>query len=503
MSLKRFLGMEFHQVEKSYSILKGKIILNSKYKVVIIIGSLLALLSVSILGVNYVAVMNNAKNQITKQSLPLSLDNMYSKVQKRIVEPYLISSMMAKDVFLHNWMREGEEDKERIYDFLKSIKQNDNVFSAFLASDASGKYYTDEGAQEDLVKENPEAKWYFDFKNREKKHIINVNYAEKKLNTIMMYINYKIFDNKDRYLGVAGIVLKLSNVNKLLKKFRENHNLVVTFFDKEGNVVLSEKDMQVYNHIDKTPELKKYKKLILSQDVDLVEYYKNSELHIIKSKYIPELDVYLVIDANLEDFIKNTKNTLYVSILISLILTIIIMLIIYFVVKKYTTELELLSNYDKLTDLPNRGYFQELFQKQILRKKRDSQELALLFMDIDNFKAVNDDFGHDKGDLVLKSVAQILQENIRQTDLIARWGGEEFIIALIDSSLENSKAIATKLQLAIEKDTKLQNALGRKITGSFGLTMIKESDTEDLATIRADEAMYEAKKSGKNRVVVK
>jgi len=89
--------------------------------------------------------MNNAKNQINRQSLPLSLDNMYSKVQKNIVEPYLISSMMAKDIFLHNWMKEDEEHREYIYKYLKSIKQNDNIFSTFLASDISGKYYTDAG----------------------------------------------------------------------------------------------------------------------------------------------------------------------------------------------------------------------------------------------------------------------------------------------------------------------------------------------------------------------
>ncbi len=484
-------------------LLRCKIILNSKYKVVIIVAALLFLLSVSVLSINYVAVMNNAKNQINTQSLPLSLDNMYSKVQKYIIEPYLISSTMAKNIFIHQWLHEGEKENKEIFKYLQSIKENYNVESTFLASDKSGKYYTDTGSIEELVKENTQAQWYFDFKETQKKHIININFTESNQNIIMMYINYKIFDEYNEYLGVTGVVLKLSNINDLLKKFRINHNLVVSFFDKDGNVVLSEKDMQVYTHIDKMPELKKYKELILSEDIGLVEYYKDSNLHTIKSKYIPELDIYLVIDANLEDFIKSTKSTLYISIFISLILTIIIILIIYHIVKRYITELELLSNYDKLTGIANRGNFQELFQKQILRKKRNNQELALVFVDIDDFKAVNDDFGHDKGDIVLKSIAQILQKNIRQTDLIARWGGEEFIIVLVDSTLENSTLITKKLQLAIEQDSSLQKLLGRKITGSFGLTMLKESDSENSATIRADKAMYDAKNSGKNRVIIK
>lgn len=125
-----------------------------------------------------------------------------------------------------------------------------------------------------------------------------------------------------------------------------------------------------------------------------------------------------------------------------------------------------------------------------------------MFLDIDNFKNINDKLGHQKGDVVLKRIATILNENIRQTDLIARWGGEEFIIALIDSSLEDSKIICEKLRKSIEEDLELTNLCSYNVTASFGLTMVNSTDTKENLLLRVDNAMYKSKNEGKNRITV-
>lgn len=96
----------------------------------------------------------------------------------------------------------------------------------------------------------------------------------------------------------------------------------------------------------------------------------------------------------------------------------------------------------------------------------------------------------------------ILSSGIRETDLLARWGGEEFIIALIDSSLENSKIVCENLRKAIEEDIELMEICSFNVTASFGLTMVKKLETKESALIRVDEAMYKSKNSGKNKITI-
>ncbi len=99
-------------------------------------------------------------------------------------------------------------------------------------------------------------------------------------------------------------------------------------------------------------------------------------------------------------------------------------------------------------------------------------------------------------------IANILSSGIRETDLLARWGGEEFIIALIDSSLENSKIVCENLRKAIEEDIELMEICSFNVTASFGLTMVKQLETKESVLIRVDEAMYKSKNSGKNKITI-
>ncbi|NOR57324.1 MAG: diguanylate cyclase, partial [Sulfurimonas sp.] len=109
---------------------------------------------------------------------------------------------------------------------------------------------------------------------------------------------------------------------------------------------------------------------------------------------------------------------------------------------------------------------------------------------------------HQIGDEVLIQTAKILRRSIRKTDLISRWGGEEFVIAFIDTHINDAHTITQKIREAIEKSESLEKTIGYNITASFGLTACNEYDDIDTVISRADKAMYEAKQHGKNRVVL-
>jgi diguanylate cyclase (GGDEF)-like protein len=162
-------------------------------------------------------------------------------------------------------------------------------------------------------------------------------------------------------------------------------------------------------------------------------------------------------------------------------------------------KLHQLAETDFLTNIYNRRIFLRFLEAEINKARRYSNAFSLIMFDIDHFKAVNDTYGHDVGDYVLKTTVDIIKKDIRRTDVFVRYGGEEFIIMLPETAIEGAKLCAENTRATIE-----QNNFDKvkKITISVGVTMFKENDTIDSVTKRVDEALYRAKDNGRNRVEV-
>jgi len=155
---------------------------------------------------------------------------------------------------------------------------------------------------------------------------------------------------------------------------------------------------------------------------------------------------------------------------------------------------------DSLTGILNRREFTRITESEIERAKRYGTPLTLLMYDLDRFKLVNDNFGHDVGDYVLQTVVQVINNNMRITDVAGRWGGEEFMVLLLQTDLDSGRKVAEKLRQAIEQFT--FDKVGQ-VTASFGLTQLLPEDDIGSLTKRVDEALYEAKQRGRNRVEVR
>ena len=168
--------------------------------------------------------------------------------------------------------------------------------------------------------------------------------------------------------------------------------------------------------------------------------------------------------------------------------------------KKYTYELQYQATHDNLTKLFNRQKLNDEFDKEILREQRYNHGLSLVMFDIDNFKSVNDTYGHDVGDVVLKDISKTLLESIRITDIASRWGGEEFMVLLPDTSLENAINVAQIIRRNIE-NYKFEG-VPHSITVSIGVAVFQNKiDSKDSVVKNVDLALYQAKRNGKNQVV--
>lgn len=477
--------------------------MNLKYAVVSIITFLLISLSIGTSVLNYVKSLAETEKQLKQSSLPLSVDNIYTEIQKNIIEPNLISSMMASNTFLKDWLIHEEENVEKITRYLATIKNKYNMFNTFLVSHKSKKYYSSKGLLEKVEKDNPNNQWYFKFKDIQSKHEINLDFNKHMDESMIMFINYKIFDDEFQYLGATGIALKTSYVNEMLNFFRKKYNFNVYFINKKGKVVLSEAGVNSLKNIHDIAELKDFTDDIFGLHTKTIEYKKEKRHYILNTKKIKELDLYLIVEAQMEDFTQEVKKTFYINLFASLLITLIVILIILFALKKYNKRLEFLAHYDALTNLPNRRNFNENFEKALSLFKRNKKNKTLVFFDIDNFKMINDTYGHLIGDKVLIRIAEILNNTIRKSDYTSRWGGEEFSILLHDINMNETEIFAIKLKNNISSDDLLKKYVKSGVTASFGVTAFREEDTLDSIVSRVDSALYESKNSGKNKVKIK
>jgi len=164
-------------------------------------------------------------------------------------------------------------------------------------------------------------------------------------------------------------------------------------------------------------------------------------------------------------------------------------------------ELEKLANIDSLTGLLNRGAILRMLDEQIKYAKRYGEELSLSLMDIDNFKSINDRYGHLAGDDVLEKIGTLMKQNIRDTDSAGRYGGEEFIIVLPRTNPSSALSVAERLRKTIEI-SKMNDSRGHEfgITASQGLSSYQAGEDKYSLISRADKALYKAKSNGRNRV---
>jgi len=166
-------------------------------------------------------------------------------------------------------------------------------------------------------------------------------------------------------------------------------------------------------------------------------------------------------------------------------------------------ELRESSTHDELTGLANRRLLATRLEREIARARRYDTDLALLMLDIDHFKQLNDRFGHPVGDAVLRDIAQVLEEGVRTVDTVARAGGEEFVVLLPRTDGDAASRVADKLRARIAAHDVDELDGKARITISLGVAVLDAGETADALLARADRALYDAKEAGRDRVVLR
>lgn len=173
----------------------------------------------------------------------------------------------------------------------------------------------------------------------------------------------------------------------------------------------------------------------------------------------------------------------------------------YEMMRILSAQYEQQALHDTLTLLPNRRGISQLLDQELKRHHRTQSPLTLILVDVDKFKQINDTYGHNNGDIVLQRTAQLLRQNIRRQDIVSRWGGEEFLMVVPETSEESAAILAEKVRKTLENTAFWLDDREIKVTASFGICEVNHEISLNRGLSMADKALYKAKQLGRNKVV--
>ena len=471
-------------------------------RILLLFAGLLAIGFLATSLTSYYVSKREIHDSIVDRELPLTSDTVYSEIQKDLVRPIFISSMMASDTFLRDWVIHGERDVPQVTKYLNEVMTRYGAFTSFFVSDASAIYYHASGKLRKVSADDPLDAWYYRVRTMTEPYEINVDPDQANRNNLTIFINYRVLDYKGRYLGATGVGLTVDAVRHLLSEYQKRYMRNVYFVSPEGRFILFG-DSPAHNGSDlKSVEgLRDIADKVLASPTGSYQYRLNGTDHLLNVRYVPELKWYLFVEKVEDDALSGIRKTLYVNLLICVICIAVILLLTSATLRRYQGRLEEMATIDKLTGLINRQAGEMLLAQSLADARRMPLPLTAVMLDIDHFKQVNDRYGHLTGDRVLQHVAALIKPDLREADIACRWGGEEFMLLLKNCTGTQAMMIADKLRTVIAETPFNMAGKPLTLTVSAGVAEAADSDTPEQLLDRADHAMYEAKNSGRNRVV--
>jgi diguanylate cyclase (GGDEF)-like protein len=450
---------------------------------------------------SYFTSVKSIKNAIILNELPLTSDNIFSAIQRDLIKPTLVSSMIANDTFLHDWANGGEKNVDEVTQYLSQIKKRYNATTSFFISERTHRYYYADGVLKTISKSDAHDNWYFSLARSKMLYETVVDTDQAYQNQLTIFINYKVLGKDGEFLGVGGLGLTVHGVSKLVDEYQQRFQRAIYFVNQNGDVVLTgsqSREKSIY----KIDGLKEIAKDILENKKELYEYSRADGNQLLSVRYLPELDWYVFVEKNVDNATVEIRHSLYINLAICALSILLMSFLMHKIVDQYHDEVEKLAISDSLTGLPNRMYLELMAQNAINEAKRKSEALSMLLIDVDYFKQVNDRYGHLAGDEVLRQIAAILKKNLRESDYVCRWGGEEFLVLLKGCNAIDAYQLAEKIRTAVAQQIVIfqKNEIVTSI--SLGVSEWAKDETFEQMVHRADLALIYAKNTGRNQSVV-
>lgn len=480
----------------------------NKNKLIFLLTGLIFLgfLVLSILGYkDYSSIIQQemiVTSELVSNSILLEMENV-------LVKPIFVSKMLANTYLLENY--DSNQVKPRnITDYLSSIQQEYDYNVTYFVSNKTKTYYQSDGTIKKLNPQLPEDRWVEDFIQKDNEYEFHMNRRPNIAEDIMLYVNYAIKDGETT-IGVVGVGIELKELQKILLSYSVVLDGIAYLTNADGTVQIHAGPHPAVpaNRFSENQPLIESEKLdseisffneesLLDKEreVSLVWSDEINDYIYITSYYIEDIDLYLIVETNYEflDYL-----LLYQKIKVITIFVIAFLLVVILVVRvatKYHKKNEKYAKTDYLTNISNRSAFDEYLSTALVSNRVTDSNVTLAIIDVDNFKIINDVHGHIIGDKILINTANHFKSFIREKDIVARWGGDEFAI-IFHCDIDHAAKVLKRIMEGVS-DNSILSKYG--VTFSVGIVQNKgENDVTSLLA-NADKALYLAKDNGKNKI---
>jgi signal transduction histidine kinase len=273
---------------------------SSKRRMPVILGGLLFAGFLLTTSIGYLISRHSIRASILQNELPLSSNNIYSEIQRDLFEPILISSLMANDTFVKDWLMQGEQDPGAIIRYLDHIQEKYGT-TTFLVSEASRKYYNAKQILKVISETYVDDAWFFRVRQMKPDYEINVDPDQSDNNAMTIFINYRVLDKAGNFLGATGVGLNVKSVKTLMQEYRKRYHRDVYFYDRKGKLVLhglGNEPNEIAKMSDHNSEeaMRSILARIAKGETDITASATGRNGAMASYRYIPELDWILVVE---------------------------------------------------------------------------------------------------------------------------------------------------------------------------------------------------------------
>jgi hypothetical protein len=321
----------------------GKMVFGADKKLVLLVSALLVLGYLLTSFASFFVSRESLRAEIAQNELPLTSDNIYSEIQRDLLRPIFVSSFMATDTFLRNWILAGETDEEQIAQYLREIQKKYSTFTSFLVSEQSRTYYYGDGILKKVKAEEERDRWYFRVKEMTDDYEINVDPDLANRDAMTIFINYRVYDYVGNFIGVTGVGLAVNAVKKIIELYQQKYNRTIYFLDPEGNVKVA--GSQWNNPVDEialtTPSIQLKQGLRPQMESS---YTTTKGGHVVHTniRYIKEFGWYLVVEQSEQETIRRIYTTLVINLILCIVVTAVVVFLVWKSLIAYQKRIETL-----------------------------------------------------------------------------------------------------------------------------------------------------------------
>lgn len=269
--------------------------------------------------VSYFTSVSFFRSQITSSTLPLTSDNVYSEIQRDLIRPVFISSLMANNSFLRDWVLNGETDEAQIRKYLNEVMVRYGTFTSFFVSEKTRIYYQAKGVLKRVSPDEPRDKWYFRVREMTADYEINVDPDLANEDALTIFINHRVFDYQGNYLGATGVGLTIKAVSQMMARYRDKYDRGIWFIDPQGRIILrsdSSPQSPAENNIRQIDWLAPFAADILAGKGPTFEGRQNGYRVHLNSRFVPELHWYLLVSQTEAQSIAHVNRALIINLIL-------------------------------------------------------------------------------------------------------------------------------------------------------------------------------------------